>query len=107
MMTDLRTYLKTNACTATVKAKQSVEKLVAFLVANEWFGINPVVTGKAVYLTDSMIAALQPHIDLFRNTESKSENLLKMMSEKWPFTCKQLNKFLFHSLSLSLFKNVS
>lgn len=92
-MTDLRTYLKTNACTATVKEKQSVEKLVAFLVANEWFGIDPVVTGKAVYLTDSMIAALQPHIDLFRNTESKSENLLKMMSEKWPFTCKQLNKF--------------
>ena len=40
-----------------------------------------------------MIAVIQPHIDVFRNTESKSENLIVMLSNKWPFTSKQLIKF--------------
>lgn len=93
IMTDLRLYIKQNAKTAIVKEKQSVEKIVSFLVANEWFGIEPIITEKKVFLTDDMIAVIQPHIDVFRNTESKSENLIAMLSNKWPFTSKQLIKF--------------
>ena len=92
-MTDLRLYIKQNAKTAIVKEKQSVEKIVSFLVANEWFGIEPIITEKKDFLTDDMIAVIQPHIDVFRNTESKSENLIVMLSNKWPFTSKQLIKF--------------
>lgn len=92
-MTDLRSYIKQKAGSAKVDEKKSEEILVAFLSDNNWFGIQPVIKDKKVSLTDEQIRILQPHMDLFTNTEGNSSNLIALFDEKWPHTSKFLKKF--------------
>ena len=94
-MVDLKDYFESiiQANIGKGKDKANVQTMVTFLEDNDWFGARPEMKDGKVMLTDEQEALFSHHFDVFFSMDASSENMLKLLNEKYPLTASQLSEF--------------
>ena len=92
-MIDLKEYIGKMIAQATTAEKANPETIVTFLDDNQWFGLPPDYRNGQVLLSNEQVERYTPPLKFFLCTEGTSENLLKMLVEKFPVTCEYLESF--------------
>lgn len=90
-MIDLRDFIMDVLKSA--KKDTSMNRIMAFLVDNRWFGCKPFFADGKVLLDDNCVRTIRKPLEIFLTVENANTYLLERFRNQYPLTAKYFEKF--------------